>query len=219
MSKVAGGGLNYTVDVDKDAVADAVRLFEFVGGNTEDAIRIAINKSAPKVRTLASREIRSQVRLQASYINERLKIVRATRSSLSGAIRTPMRGLLLSRFSTDAEIARDNKSWIKPPPVPPRGIRVKVKPRGANLVFQGDSDAASKPFYLVLKNSHALGIATRRKTPGPKGGSLKVYHGPSLSQVFNTVRNDVLPEASAEYQSQLLDAMRYILARKMPPEG
>jgi hypothetical protein len=46
-----------------------------------------------------------------------------------------------------------------------------------------------------------------------------VFSGPSLSQVFDTVRGDVLPAASSEYQAQLLDAMRYLLVKKYPPEA
>ena len=53
----------YNVQVDEVAVRDAASLFEFVGGNSEDALRIAINKTAPKIRTLASKAIRTQVRL------------------------------------------------------------------------------------------------------------------------------------------------------------
>jgi hypothetical protein len=62
---------------------------------------------------------------------------------------------------------------------------VKVKPSGAAKKI-GRADA-SKPFYAVLKNSRALGIARRLAD-----GKLDVLHGPSLSQVFDGVRGDVL---------------------------
>jgi hypothetical protein len=72
---------------------------------------------------------------------------------------------------------------------------------------------------MVLKNSHALGIVARLDTPGKRGGRFEVFNSPSLSQVFDTVRGDVLPTASTEYQAQLLDAMRYLLVKKYPPEA
>jgi len=201
----------FTIEPDRAAIADAISLFEFVGGNTADAIRVAINKSAPKIRTLASRAIRDQVRLTASYVNERLTIRRATRAALSGAITTPSRGILLSRYATEPGIAAEGVSWIKPPPAPYGGHYVKVKPTGAAVkVGRGDE---SKPFYMVLKGSHALAIVRRKKD-----GEIHVLNSPSLSQVFNSVRDDVMPAASAEYQAQLLDAMRYLLAKKSPPE-
>ena len=206
--------INYQIDVDQEAVADAVSLFEFVGGNTSDALRIAINKTAPKVKTLASRAIRDQVRLSASYVGERLVVTKATRSRLSGAIKTPSRGLLLSRFSTDPLIAGDKASWIRPPAIPSGGIRVKIKPDGKTTGAPGVG--ANKPFYIVLNKGQNVGIAART---GTDRKSIKVFSGPSLSQVFNTVRGDVLPTASTEYQAQLLDAMRYLLVKKYPPEA
>ena len=202
--------LQYDIKPDEAQLADAISLFEFVGGNTSDAVRVAINKTAPKIRTRASSAIRSQVRLTAAYVRDRLTIRKAMRTNLTGAIQTPSRGLLLSRFSTDPLIAGDKVDWIKPPLVPAGGIKVKVKPDGEAKAVGG------KPFYMVLKNSRAIGIV-RRIGAGRRG--IEVLHGPSLSQVFNTVRDDVLPEATAEYQAQLLDAMRYLLAKKYPPEA
>jgi hypothetical protein len=210
--------IQYEVSADTDQVAEAVSLFEFVGGNTSDALRIAINKTTPKAKTLASRAIRDQVRLSAAYVNGRLTVVKASRSRLSGAITTPSRGLLMTRYSTDSTVALgvDKFSWIKPPPIPARGIKIAIKQSGGTKNAPGVQD--NKPFYMVLKNSHTLGIVARLTTPGKNGGRFKVFNSPSLSQVFNTVRDDVLPAASAEYQFQLLDAMRYLLAKKYPPE-
>jgi len=206
----------YEIKVDEAEVQDVVSMFEFLGGNTSDAIRIAINKTAPKVRTAASSAIRGQVRLQASYVGERLKVRKATRSRLNGAISSPSRGLLLSRFSTDATIASDKVGWIKPPLVPKRGIMVKVKPNGGAKLVRGDNDTAgNKPFYIILNGGKNVGIAARLS--GSK--KIKVFSGPSVSQVFDTVRDDVLPGAGAEYQAQLLDAMRYLLVKKHPPEA
>lgn len=204
--------INYEITVDEAALAEAVSLFEFVGGNMKDAIRIAINKTAPKVKTLASRAIRDQVRLTASYVRDRLTIKKASRANLSGAIGTPSRGLLLSRFSTDTNIAGDRTSWIRPPLVPAGGIKIKVKPSGGTKAAPGL--AGNKPFYIVLNQGQNVGIAARTGA----GRAVKVFSGPSLSQVFNTVRDDVLPEARAEYQTQIIDAMRYILAKRYPPE-
>jgi hypothetical protein len=202
----------YNITIDREAIQDAISAFEFVGGNSADALRIAINKTAPKVKTAASRAIREQVSLKAAYVNDRLTFKRATRADLAGAIRTPSRGLLLSRFSTEPNVANESISWIKPPPQPFGGMFVKVKPSGAAKKI-GRADA-SKPFYAVLKNSRALGIARRLAD-----GKLDVLHGPSLSQVFDGVRGDVLPAAGVELQAQLLDAMRYLLVKKFPPEA
>lgn len=206
------GMTSYTVQVDEVALGDATALFKFVGGNSEDALRIAINKTAPKIRTAASKAIRAQVRLSASYVGDRLVVTKATRQRLTGAIKTPSRGLLLSRFSTDPLIAGEKVGWIKPPLVPKGGIRVKVKPDASPKVVQGE--AGRKPFYMVLNKGANVGIM--RRTTGRK---VEALYGPSLSQVFNTVRGDVLPEAGTELQAQLLDAMRYLLVKQHPAEA
>lgn len=213
------GRIQYEVTADTEQVAEAVSLFEFVGGNTSDAIRIAINKAAPKAKTMASRAIRDQVRLVASYVNGRLTVTKATRSRLSAVITTPDRGLLMTRYSTDSTVAMgvDKFNWLKPPPIPAKGIKIKIKPSGS--VKSAPSFQGNKPFYMVLKNSRTLGIAARLTSPGKEGGRFKIFNSPSLSQVFNTVRDDVLPAASAEYQFQLLDAMRYLLVKQHPPES
>lgn len=208
----------YSVEFDTAQVAEAQALFEFVGGNTDEALRVAINRAAPRVRTLASSRIRTQVRLSASYVANRLTVTKATRKVLSGRIGTPSRGLLLSRFSTDALIAGDKVGWIKPPEPPPLGIRVKIKPDQPPKVVHGDSDTApNKPFYVVLNKGQNVGIAARYAGQGRGGRKFKVFSGPSLSQVFDTVRDDVLPEASDVFQAELLDAMRYLLAKQYPP--
>lgn len=204
----------YGAQANQEQVAEAMRFFEFVGGNASDAMRIAINKASPKVRTLASAKVREQVRLQAGYVKDKLAIRKATKSSLSGAIRAEKRGLLLSRFSTDAQVASDGIRWLKPPDVPSGGIRVKVKPNGSpKAVSPG---AGSKPFLIVLKTSRALGIARRT---GPRRNDLEVLHGPSVSQVFDDVRGDIMPQASDELTKQLVDAMRYLMLKQYPPEA
>lgn len=205
----------YSVQVDPAQVKEAVALFEFVGGNSDDALRVSINKTTPKARTLSSREIRNQVRLQAAYVNERLTIIKATRKTLNGRIRALSRGLLLSRFSTDPLIASDKVGWIRPPLVPGAGIRVRVKPDGAPKTVTGDSETrGNKPFYMVINGGQNVAIAAR--FTGSK--KIKVFSAPSLSQVFNTVRADVTPQAADIFQGELLDAMRYLLAKKYPPE-
>ncbi len=206
--------ISYNVTANKEQIAEAISLFEFVGGNTTDAVRIAINRAAPKVRTKASAAIRTQVRLTAGYVNEKLTITKATKKSLSGAIRAESRGVLMTKYSTNTQAASEKIGWILPPANPPGGIKVKIKPSGSTQAVKGSpGEIIGKPFYMVLRNSHALAIAGRKP-----GGGIKVFHAPSVSQVFNTVRDDVLQEAADIYQSELLDAMRYILVKQHPPE-
>jgi hypothetical protein len=211
---------SYTIEPDRESLKEAIELFEFVGGNTSTAVRVAINKAGPQVRTKSSQEIRKSIRLKAAYVNEKLGFKRATNNNLNGRITTPSRGLLLSRFSTNALIADSHKvSWIRPPDVPSQGIRVKVKPTGGFKTVRGDNETQGQPFFMVLPNSGALAIAARRKPGhfGPRGGRIKVFYGPSISQVFNRVKDEV--PASEIYTKQLIDAMRYVLVKRYPSEA
>lgn len=218
---------SFNIKVDKEQIADAVSLFEFVGGNTKDAVRIAINRTAKLVRTStklpgggANQRIRKQVNLKSAYINENLKLNPATRSKPSASISIPSRGLLITRFVTDASIATDKKvSWVKAPETPEKGIKVKIKPLGAASVFEGTKGKnlppmQGKPFYLKLKSSGAIGIA--RRIAGSR--KVHVFHGPSLSQVFDGVKDEMAPVAGEQLETELLDAMRFILAKKYPKE-
>jgi len=210
----------YSVKVDRGDIQEAINYFEFLGGNASDAIRVGINKAGPPIRTKASKEIRSQVRLKAAYVKDRLKLTKATRQKLEGRIQAPSRGLLLSRYSTDTQVSGDKVSWLRPPPIPARGIKVKVKPSGPVKTM------GKEWFYMVLRGSGRIGIVKRRtdtdridrrfRATTLQKGKYDVAYGPSLSQVFTDVKDDILPEASEIYQDKVLDAVRYLLQKKYP---
>lgn len=196
MSQVDG----YSAKLDPADVRDVRLLLRGLQDEAPKILSRALNKTVTKARTESSKAIRGDVRLKAAYVRQRLSVRKANPRNLSAKIMTPSRGLLLSRFSTNSQIASPNISWIKAPDEPPRGIRVKVKPSGGTQTISGDSETKGKPFYLALKNGR-LAIAARRKTVGPRGGKIKVFYGPSLSQVFKTLLPD-LQEPLAEYQEE-----------------
>jgi len=212
--------VSFRVSVDSSTLQDTIAYFEFVGGNASDAVRVAINKAGPPIRTKASSEIRSQVRLKAGYVRDRLKLIKATRNRLEGRIQTPSRGLLLSRYSTNAVIANDKGMMIRAPKVPPRGIKVKVKPTGSVKTM------GKEWFYMKLRGSNRIGIVKRRtdtdridrrfKATTLQKGKYDVAYGPSLSQVFTDVKDDVLPEAQRRYEAELKDAVRFLLKKQKP---
>ena len=206
--------LGYTVEADSDDIDRALTLFKFVKGNTTNATRIAINKSGPPIKTESSKQIRAQVRLKAKYVGDRLKFTKATSAKLEGRIVTPSRGILLTRYSTDSRISGDRQSWIRPPEIPARGIKVKVKPSGPVKTL------SNSWFYMILPNSRALAIARRTGVTNPKTGKSKidVAYGPSLSQVFSEVKDDVLPFAKKRYESELIKAMNRVLSLQYPTE-
>ncbi|GAB5451833.1 MAG: hypothetical protein Hals2KO_21610 [Halioglobus sp.] len=91
---------------------------------------------------------------------------------------------------------------------------MKVKPSGSPKVL------SSEHFYMILPKSKRLGIVRRREKPGKKGGMIEVLYGPSMSQVLaqDTLRQKIEPAATELYEFELIDAMRFILAKQYPKE-
>jgi hypothetical protein len=190
------------VEVDRSSLQEVRALLAKFSDGASRAHARSLNKTVTKSRTESSKEIRKQVRLNAAYVKSLMTITKASQKKLQAKISTPSRGLLLSRFSTETNISGDKTSWLKPPAIPKRGIRVKVKPTGGAKVFDGDSEIEGKPFYIVLPGtSGRVAIAGRRSKIGSEGGRIKVFYGPSLSQVFTDVKEDIA-EPLALYQMQ-----------------
>lgn len=173
---------------------DLGRYFGAVNKATTVATMRAINAEAARGRTLASRKIREQVGLKASYVNEKLKVRKATVTHLVAEISTPKRGLLLTRFANRQLTLRGRKA----------GIAVRVKPRGGFKKMP-------KAFYIRLRAGAEPGFNEGIAIRDQATNKVKVLHGPSISQVFNTVREDVAPELLEKYRTTLAREIQYAM--------
>ena len=190
------------VQVDRSSLEEVRALLAKFSDGAARAHTRSLNKTVTKARLESSKEIRKQVRLSAAYAKSLLTITKASIRKPQAKVSTPTRGLLLSRFSTDSMISGDKVGWLKPPTIPARGLRIKVKPTGGAKVFSGDDEIKGKPFYMVLPGtSGRVAIVGRRAKSGSDGGKIKVFYGPSLSQVFTDVKEDI-GEPMALYQMQ-----------------
>ncbi len=201
------------VEVNQDSVKEVLSLFEFVGGNAKSAIRVAINKSLPLVKTAASKGVRAELKINAREVGKKLVVQKASQTKLEGRIKADAKGRLLSRYSTIPAIRNGSWSSLSPPPVPPRGIRVEVAP-GQRKVVTGSREGTGSPFYIILPGSKTVAIAQRRKTAGPNGGTLKILYGPSVSQGFQNIKEDV--PADEIYQAKMLESINYLLRKQYP---
>lgn len=173
----------------------------------------AINSTLKRSKPKAVRAVRAQVALPRAYVDERMREIPATKDKLEGRLGTPKRGLLLSRFDfTERVLTRRRKRTVKgrgrkgDSYKARAGIRVKVKPSGGKKLMPG-------AFLIRLRRGKELGtdvgIAIRRR--GAKGrGAYKVRHGPSLSQVYAGVKEELAPVASKEFER----TFRYLLTRE-----
>lgn len=177
-----------------------------VGATSRKAARLAINDSARWGRSQGSKEIRRQVNLKASYVNKHLEVSKkASDKSLAAVISATKRPVLLNRYGAK-QLTRKAKGSARSKGDPLRGIpagrksagiSVKVKARGSRKKMRG-------AFFVPLKGSGVMGLATRT---GPKRDDYEVHYGPSVDQVWRSVRDDISPEVEArlarEFQRQL----------------
>lgn len=209
--------VTYETQINVAQLQEVRLLLRHIKNGAAKALTIGANKAGPKIRTLSSLKVREQIRLKVAYVNKHLTFQRATRDRPTARIKTESRGILLSRFSTDNLIADAEKtSWIRPPQIPESGIRVKIKPSGASKILSSPPGSASKPFFLILRHSGRVGIAVRREGLGPRGGRLNVLHGPSLSQVYSDVRDEVMSVAGVEYVNEVKNAALYLVRKQEP---
>jgi hypothetical protein len=171
----------------------------------------AINTATRKALTLAVNGIKSQVNLKSPYIRSNLKIYqKATTNKPEGVLGAESRGVLLNRFdgqqivtkAKNAKRAKGDQLRGIAAGYKSKGVTVKVKAKGGNKFFRG--------FYVPLKNGNgenAMGIAVRT---GSRKKDYKVLRGPSVSQVFQTVRNDIAEETRDIALSELLNELESI---------
>jgi len=174
----------------------------------ETATFRAVNRVASKTRTAASKAIRQEVRLPASYVNEHLTVTKkATRANPEAVITGRKRHTRLARYGAK-QITRAAKSARGDAL---RGIGAGRKQAGVSVSVRRDSSRKKMrgAFLVPLRNSGLMGVFIRT---GPGKKDIQHKYGPSVHQVFRWVRSDLEPQVqqdlAAEYRQQLAYALR-----------
>lgn len=132
-----------------------------------------LNVAGSQTRTRAVDEIGRQLNLPRSYINNNLTVrERANITKPQVIISAESRGILLNRFDARQE-TRDGKK---------AGVSVQVKASGARKTIR-------QGFFIRLKN----GVTGMARRTGKGQGSFEILHGPSVSQAWQSVRENVEP--------------------------
>lgn len=158
----------------------------------------AINRVLGKQRTEGSKRIRQQVALKAGYVRDRLTIRKAREAKPEGAIQTPSRGVLLSRFKV-RQLRRKGRR---------AGLAVKVKAKGSAKTMRGA--------FLVKLPNGVDAVAIRERGQGRR---FRVLYGPSVSQVFTAVSQDMAPQALAAFRTTYARQLEYELSRLRGTSG
>jgi len=186
------------IDVDPQQLADAQQRLAHIKNGAARALMRALNKTAAKARTVASTEIRQQVKLTAATVREKLTVRKATLASLSAGLRAEKRGLLMYHYVTNAGNAQKGRPKTK--------IRVQIKP--------GQTVVLDSAFYILTKGSSKLTPAVRE---GQRG--VKVLHSPSVSQVFTTVKDDISADLNTVLVANFQRETDWLYTQHPPPTG
>lgn len=169
---------------DMKIVLDAIA--QLGGKHSAVAIRTALSDAAKFGRERSVSEISKQVALNKSYIGRHLRVFPPAQKgdSWEAGVQATRRGVLLSRY--------ENRG-IKIPKKHPKRGKGSTKHGGVTgMIKPGQRYNAPKFFFVPgLRGSGATGIAVRT---GKARDDYKVLHGPSVSQVFQSVRNDLSQE-------------------------
>lgn len=173
----------------------ALNSLRQLGREGQKAVTRATNNAGRRARTLASKEIRSQVNLRAGYVRERLKVKRANASRTEFVISAAKRGVLMTRYPY-----RQTR----------RGVSVNIKKGGGRARLDGAF------VTQVNAGGRKVDVVAVRTTGKFRTGNqrFRVLYSPSVSQVFNTVRETITPDVNRYYAEQidkeLMQAMRRI---------
>ena len=211
----------FRIEPDPEQLAEMQRRLEIWGGNTADVMRVAINNTAKRAKSStalpgggASQRIRARYNIKdaaraigttpVKYINDRLKVWTANRNNLVGKVYGRKRGMLLSPFRQDKLV----------PPTPTAGPTVNVLKLTGTRPAGRVPDTVSKPFYILTRRTGQILIVGRKADD-----TLKVARTISVSQAFNFLRRDMLPEVQKDFVEQQIRAGRYMLQKlKVPME-
>jgi hypothetical protein len=177
-------------------LSDAATDISQLPDRTRLAAHRAVNYAAARGRTQASRRMREQVAWTASYLDGKLKLRPAVGDETEAAISATFRPTSLARFATGS----------KTPWTYAKQLRVAT----GDARFVG---ASNKMIFVPLKAGTAaisednqnIGLAVRLKDGEtvkgkykvkPIGRGLYLLYGPSASQVFYTVAEDIIPDVT-----------------------
>lgn len=186
------------IRLDQDEVRKIYRDLDLIKNGSARAMSRAINHTIGVVRTEAASKIAGKGGLYAykvSYIKGKLKPDNANVNKLTGSLKTPWRGTLLTRFPH-----RDLK----------KGISVKVMKSGGTKKMPG-------AFFIDLHgkkdpDTGAVGIikaiAYRPSDPSKanwRRTGLRIGYGPSPSQAFKKVQ----PEMTSTGGNRLMQRLAH----------
>lgn len=186
-------------------LAGLATYFRDFAGVSEQAARLAINSTARFGARLASKRVRAQVAFARNYIgaagdsSSKLRVKQYARTGdLSAVIAAADRPTSLARFATGTPTFGKRAKHGRAP-------RVKVKSAGGTAQLKRGFFVKLNRGATITEDQFNIGLAIRLKKgeslqatqkASPLGGGAYLLYGPSVAQVFDTVRDDITPEVA-----------------------
>jgi hypothetical protein len=189
-----------SVTIDLSGLVDFQRYLDDIPERARRAARLAVNQTAQRRAVPLAREtIGAQVAFGETYLKDpsRLGITKpATEGDLTAIITARHRPTSLARFAPGAHFPTKPKEEIKvviKPGAPKMTKRLFVVKLRAG--FNSDAPTDNRGLAIRLAQGEKLDKSTAAVELAP---NLYLLYGPSVNQVFNKVREDIL-EPVAEY--------------------
>lgn len=208
----------FEVQVDPAQIKEVRDRLDYLKNGANRALSRALNKTASKAKTIASKAIRQQVNLSAAYVRETLKgpanglEYKATVSKLEAKLSAPQRGIRLDRFLVSPAPSRAGKPAMGEEP------RVKVKASGSEVTLWSGFWVRAKNsggFLIAVRNDVLRKLGMKQQISGALGYS--ALHGPSVSQVFTQVKDSISPDLTPVLADNLQHEMDWLLLKYPPP--
>ena len=182
----------------------AFRSLEEIPEKILRAAARAVNRTTERTRTAAGREIRKQVNLPARYVNDNLFTGgAATPEKLEREIVGRFRATSLARYASGTPESTRKAG----------GVRLTIAPGAARFMKRaflvrlrgtGGDTGANANIGLAIRLKPGETIRNKKVSLTITKSGLALLYGPSIDQLFTTVRDDVSPEASDFLEREFL---------------
>lgn len=180
--------------IELKGMKQAIKSLQKIDKTTANAAYRAINKVAAKTRTKASKAIRAEVKLTATYLNspDRFVLIPATKDKLNATIKARVRP---TRLATYGAKQLTKKAGPRSQGDTVRGIAAGRKSAGVSVNVGKQRKKMPGAFLIPLSNGNGMGVFIRTGT-GKK--DIKQLYGPSISQIFKTLMPKITQGIDAE---------------------
>lgn len=191
----------------------AYRSLEDIPEKLISAATRAINRTTERARTASGREIRKQVNLPARYVSDNLFTGQAATSErLERELVGRFRPVSLARFAKGTPESTRKAG----------GVNVAIKPGAASFMKRaflvrlrgtGGDTGANANIGLAIRLRPGETIRNKKLTIATTKSGLTLLYGPSVDQLFQTVRDDIAPDTAEFLEREFLRLVELDLPR------